>query len=307
MIRPSRWRPALVALLAGPEAALLTARLQKAFNAQQRAQDRLRSFVADASHELRTPLATLHGWIDLYAQGGLREPDQLDHAMERMQAEVGRMRLLVDELALLARLDAAQPLNRAPVDVVALAGEVVDDATIVSADRDITLRGAAEAVVDGDGPRIQQVLRNLVGNAVQHTPPGTPVTVTVTSRDGEVVVAVHDEGDGIAPEHVPHVFERFYRADPSRSRDRGGSSGLGLAIVEAIVTAHGGTAGVTSTPGQGTTIRVTFPVDRSPRPAPDHSPGARRSGDVGGPAPAEDLGPVTPAPVPLPRCRWRAC
>jgi two-component system OmpR family sensor kinase len=255
----SRWRLIRIALLAGPEAAVATA-VKDAFDAQRRAQDRLRRFVADAGHELRTPLATLHGWIDLYVQGGLRDPGQLDHAMERMQAEVGRMRLLVDELALLANLDGARPLNRETVDVVALAGEVVDDARVVSADRAITLRGAADAVVDGDGPRIQQVLRNLVGNAVQHTRPGTPVTVTVSTQDGDVAVEVHDDGDAIAPEHLPHVFERFYRADPGRGRDSGGSSGLGLAIVEAIVTAHGGTAGVTSAPGQGTTVRVTFPA-----------------------------------------------
>jgi two-component system, OmpR family, sensor kinase len=252
----SRWRLIRIALLAGPEAAIATA-VRNAFDAQRRAQDRLRSFVADASHELRTPLSTMNGWIDLYVQGGLRDPDQLDHAMARMQAEVGRMRLIVDELALLAHLDAAQPLNRAPVDIVALAGEVVDDARVVSDDRTITLHGVAEVVVDGDGPRIQQVLRNLVGNAVQHTPPGTPVTVTVSTQDGGALVAVHDEGDGIAPDHLPHVFERFYRVDPSRG---GGSSGLGLAIVEAIVTAHGGTVGVTSAPGRGTTVRITFPA-----------------------------------------------
>ncbi|CCH30207.1 ATP-binding protein [Actinosynnema sp. NPDC047251] len=262
MNRPSRWRLALVLLLAGPEAAIATA-VKRAFDAQRRAQDRLRSFVADAGHELRTPLATMQGWIDLYVQGALHDPAQLDHAMERMQAEVGRMRLLVDELALLAHLDAARPLDREPVDVVALAGEVVDDAQVVSADRVITLHGAAEAVIDADGPRIQQVLRNLVGNAVQHTRPGTPVTVTVTRQDAEVTIAVHDDGDGIEPEHLPHVFERFYRADPGRRRDNGGSSGLGLAIVEAIVTAHGGTVGVTSTPGQGTTVRVTLPVDNT--------------------------------------------
>ncbi|GAA4670771.1 sensor histidine kinase [Amycolatopsis dongchuanensis] len=260
MKRLSRWQLTLVGLLAGPEAAAVTASVQKAFDAQRRAEELLRSFVADASHELRTPLATMHGWIDLYAQGGLTDPEQLDHAMERMQAEVDRMRLLVDELGLLAHLTTSRPLNREPVDVVALAGEVVDDARVVSADRVITLRGAARAVVDGDGPRIQQVLRNLVGNAVQHTRPGTPVTVTVTAADDEVAIAVSDEGEGIAPEHLPHVFERFYRADPSRSRDGGGSTGLGLAIVEAIVTAHGGTAGVTSTVGQGTTVRVTFPT-----------------------------------------------
>jgi two-component system OmpR family sensor kinase len=258
--RSSRGRLALIALLAGPEAAALTVAVQQAFDAQRRAEDRLRSFVADAGHELRTPLATMHGWIDLYVQGGLNDADQLDHAMERMQAEVGRMRLLVDELALLAHLDAARPLNREPVDVVALAREVVDDARVVSTDRVIDLRGAVDAVVDGDGPRLQRMLRNLVGNAVQHTAPGTPVTVIVSHREGRVVIAVRDEGDGIAPEHLPHVLERFYRADPGRSRASGGSSGLGLAIVEAIVSAHGGTIGITSTSGQGTTVRVSLPA-----------------------------------------------
>ena len=257
--RAARRRLRIIALLAGPEAAVLTASIQDAFAAQRRAEDRLRSFVADASHELRTPLATVHGWIDLYVQGGLRDPDELDHAIERMQAEVGRMRLLVDELALLAQLDAARPLNREPVDVAALAGEVVDDARVVSPDRTITLPTVARAVVDGDSPRIQQVLRNLVGNAVQHTRPGTPVEVSVTAPEGKVVLEVRDHGDGIAPEHLPHVFERFYRADPSRSRADGSSSGLGLAIVEAIVTAHGGTTEVSSALGQGTTVRVTFP------------------------------------------------
>ncbi|AVT35252.1 cell wall metabolism sensor histidine kinase WalK [Plantactinospora sp. BB1] len=264
MNRSAKWRLALVALVAGPEAAAITAKVQRAFDAQRRAEERLRSFVADASHELRTPLATMHGWIDLYVQGGLRDPEQLDHAMERMQAEVGRMRLLVDELALLAQLDGARPLDLGPVDVVAVAGEVVDDARVVGADRTITLDGVPAAVVDGDGPRIRQVLRNLVGNAVQHTRPGAPVTVTVSDQGAEVVVTVRDEGDGIAPEHLPYVFERFYRADPSRSRDGAGSSGLGLAIVEAIVAAHGGTAGVTSVPGRGTTVRVTFPAKALP-------------------------------------------
>lgn len=172
------------------------------------------------------------------------------------------MRLLVDELALLARLDTARPLDRAPVDVVSLAAEVVDDARVVSADRTITLTGAPTAIVDGDGPRLQQVLRNLVGNAMQHTPPVAAVSVVVGVLPGNIVIEVRDEGDGIAAEHLPHVFERFYRADPSRSRDGGGSSGLGLAIVEAIATAHGGTASVTSAPGEGTTVRVTLPAAR---------------------------------------------
>ncbi|MFI5935379.1 ATP-binding protein [Actinoplanes sp. NPDC051494] len=254
----------------GPETEKLAAAVNKAFDAQRRAEDRLRTFVADASHELRTPLATVNGWIDLYVQGGLRDPEQLDHAMVRVEAEVGRMRLLVDELSLLARLDAARPLARDEVDVVGLAAEVVDDARVVTADRGIELTGAARAPLHGDGPRLQQVLRNLVGNAVQHTRPGTPVTVSITVRPEHVDIEVRDEGDGIAPEHLAHVFERFYRADPSRSRDGVGSSGLGLAIVEAIVAAHGGTTGVTSAVGAGTTVRVTLPATRPPA-APDRS------------------------------------
>jgi len=245
----------------GPETDRLAVAVNHAFDAQRRAEDRLRTFVADASHELRTPLATVTGWIDLYVQGGLSAPDELDAAMIRVEAEVGRMRLLVDELALLARLDSARPLDRESVDVVALATEVVQDARVVSADRSITLTAPETAVLRGDGPRLQQVLRNLVGNAVQHTPPGTPVTVAV-SAGPPLVITVTDAGDGIAPEHLSHVFERFWRAEPSRSRTAGGGSGLGLAIVEAIVTAHGGAVGVTSTLGEGTTVTVSLPERR---------------------------------------------
>jgi two-component system OmpR family sensor kinase len=260
----------------GPETDRLALAVNHAFDAQRRAEDRLRTFVADASHELRTPLATVHGWIDLYMQGGLSTPDDVEGAMVRVEAEVGRMRLMVDELALLARLDAARPLVREPVDLVRLAAEVVQDALVVSTDRKITLTGSPTAVLDADGPRLQQVLRNLVGNAVQHTPPGTPVEVSVqlrptadragtdprgTNRESpEVVMSVTDGGAGITPEHLAHVFERFWRAEPSRSRTSGGGSGLGLAIVEAIVTAHGGTVGVTSTVGEGTAVTVTVPA-----------------------------------------------
>lgn len=257
--RYSRGRLALIGLIAGPEAAALTVAVQEAFEAQRLAEERLRSFLADAGHELRTPLATIHGWIDLYVQGGLRDPGQIDHAMERMQAEVDRMRLLVQELVLLADLDASRPLNPEPVDVAALADEVVDDARVISNDRVISREGMASAVIAGDCPRLQQMLRNLVGNAVQHTAPGTPVTVTVGGEEGRVVVAVRDEGEGIAPEHLPHVRERFYRVHPGRGRD-GGSSGLGLAIVEAIANAHGGTVAITSVLGRGTTVRVSLPA-----------------------------------------------
>jgi two-component system OmpR family sensor kinase len=244
----------------GAETDQLAATVNRAFDAQAKAEDKVRAFAADASHELRTPLATISGWLDLYNQGGLRRPGQLEHALERVNAETGRMRLLVEELSLLARLDAGRPLAREPVDVVEMTAGIVEDARVVSPDRAIAFDArVTRAVVIGDEARLAQVLRNLVGNAVQHTPDDATVRVVVAHDGGEVVVAVEDDGPGIAPAHLPHVFERFWRAEGSRSR-QGGGSGLGLSIVHAITTAHGGT--VTARPGEGggTTMTVRLPL-----------------------------------------------
>ncbi|GAA3610397.1 HAMP domain-containing sensor histidine kinase [Kineosporia mesophila] len=231
-----------------------------AFTARTRAEDRLRTFVADASHELRTPLTKIGGWVDLYLQGGLGGEAGTQAAMEKVEAETGRMGLLVEELSLLARLDAQVPLDLEGLDLRPLVEEVLDDARVVSAGRLFTRHVPAEPVtVQGDPERLRRVLRNLVGNAVQHTPPGTGVEVSVRAEDEVVTVAVSDHGEGIPAEQLPKLFERFWRADESRTRAKGGS-GLGLAIVEAVVVAHGGSVGVTSQVGLGTTVTIRLPA-----------------------------------------------
>ena len=249
--------------------------VNRAFDAQARAEENARSFAADASHELRTPLATISGWLDLYQQGALAG-EGVGDAVGHIDAEVGRMRLIVEELGLLARLDAGRPLERADVDLVALAASVVEDAQVIDPDRAITLTADAPVHVVGDAPRLQQVLRNLAGNAVQHTPAGTAVQLAVTTRGDRAVLTVADDGPGIEPEHLPRVFERFWRAEASRSRAYGGS-GLGLAIVQAIVQAHEGTVAVRSRTatsgggaGTGTTVEVELPL--AVRPAPVAQP-----------------------------------
>jgi two-component system OmpR family sensor kinase len=239
-----------------------------AFDAQQRAEERLRDFVADASHELRTPLTTASGWVELYLQGGLGDTARRDRAMGRVEAELGRMRLLVDDLALLARLDRGRPAELAVVDLAMIARDVVADCVVVDPDRPMTFTATGPALVSGDEARLVQLLRNMVGNARQHTPPGTAVQVSVrpaTDPDPPAWrVEIRDEGPGIPAADQPHVFERFWRGDQSRSRNTGGS-GLGLSLAAAVVAAHGGTIGLTSEPGAGTCIWFTVPTARGAR------------------------------------------
>ncbi|MFF2130049.1 sensor histidine kinase [Streptomyces olivochromogenes] len=242
----------------------LAAAVNHAFDAQSRAEDNIRAFAADASHELRTPLATISGWLDLYHQGGLTTPAELDRALERVDGEAGRMRLLVEELSLLARLDAGRPLESERVDLLRLATDVVEDAGVVAPDRTIRLHPDAPVHVQGDASRLQQVLNNLVGNAIQHTPAGTAIDVFLESSGGEAVIRVTDQGPGIAQQDLSRVFDRFWRAEAGRSRARGGS-GLGLAIVQAVVHAHHGTVRITSHTGSGTTVTVTLPALPPPR------------------------------------------
>jgi two-component system OmpR family sensor kinase len=242
----------------GPEVDRLATAVNRAFDAQSDAEEKIRAFAADASHELRTPLATISGWLDLYNQGSLRTPSDIEVALGRVDAEVGRMRLLVEELSLLARLNAGRPLRSDAVDVAALADGIVEDARVVSQDRRIDLDAAGPATVRGDEPRLAQVLRNLVGNAVQHTPADARVAVLVRATDGAVLVTVHDDGPGMTEAAVTHAFERFWRAEGSRSRAYGGS-GLGLPIVRAIVEAHGGSVSLTSSAGAGTSVVVRLP------------------------------------------------
>ena len=195
--------------------------------------------------------------MELYQQGNL-DAAATANAMHHVEAEVGRMRLLVDELGLLARLDAGRPIEHDTLDLTALARSVVEDAQIVYPDRSITLDTPQPVTATGDTARVQQVFRNLVGNAVQHTPTSASVRVSLRTTGGSAEFAVADDGPGIPAADLPRIFERFWRAEASRSRLYGGS-GLGLAIVDAIVQAHH---------GQVTSIRRSEPAPRSPSDCP---------------------------------------
>jgi signal transduction histidine kinase len=238
--------------------------------AARHSEDRMRRFVADASHELRTPLTTIRGFAELYRQGAARDPAELDRLMRRIEDQAARMGLLVEDLLLLARLDQQRPLDRDPVDLLALAAEAVNDAHAVAPDRQIELvLGTGDGdvgtalVVLGDDQRLRQVLANLVNNALTHTPAGSPVEVRVGTAplDGRpgAAVEVVDHGPGLTPEQTERVFERFFRADPARSSAAGGT-GLGLSIVAALVAVHGGTVQVDSIPGRGARFRVVLPL-----------------------------------------------
>jgi two-component system OmpR family sensor kinase len=229
-------------------------------------EERMRQFVADASHELRTPLTTIRGFAELYRQGA-GEPEQV---IKRIEDDAARMGLLVEDLLLLARLDQQRPLVMEPVELIVLANDAVQAARALAPDRTITLvvapivgaSGEDRGLwVTGDESRLRQVIDNLVGNALAHTPPESPVTISLSVADGLAVVEVADEGPGLTPEQSERVFERFYRADPARSRRSGNTgTGLGLAIVAALVAAHGGTVEVVSAPGAGATFRVRLPL-----------------------------------------------
>ncbi|MDQ1664861.1 MAG: two-component system, OmpR family, sensor kinase [Actinomycetota bacterium] len=249
----------------------MLAQIESAFRAREASEvaaraseDRMRRFVADASHELRTPLTSIRGFAELYRQGAASRPEDVARVMRRVEDSAAQMGVLVDDLLLLARLDQQRPLERTPVDLVVLAADAVHDAQAVAPDRRITLDVAPgpAPVVQGDEVRLRQVLSNLVSNALHHTPAGTPVDVTVAVAPGaeEVRLAVRDRGPGLAAEDAARIFERFYRADASRTRSAGGT-GLGLSIVAALVAAHGGQAGVDTAPGQGATFWVRLPLD----------------------------------------------
>jgi two-component system OmpR family sensor kinase len=277
----------------------MLAQIETAFRAREkseasarRSEERMRRFVADASHELRTPLTAIRGYAEYYRQRGgvgnggrhwdsaaagaelgmadgsqLTEPD-MDRIMERVEQESSRMGVLVEDMLLLARLDQQRPIERRPVDLLTLAADAVQDARMIAPRRDIDLtvgRGAAFIVL-GDEARLRQVIGNLMSNALSHTPDGTPIEVRILAHgpDGRlpapsVTLEVADCGPGLNGEQADRVFERFYRADQARGR-RAGGAGLGLAIVAALVKAHGGNFGVDTAPGEGATFWITLPL-----------------------------------------------
>ncbi|MCD9880129.1 sensor histidine kinase [Streptomyces guryensis] len=241
-----------------------------ALHSRQQSEMRVRQFVADASHELRTPLASIRGYAELTRRGREQVGPDTRHALGRIESEAGRMTLLVEDLLLLARLDAGRPLQFEQTDLIPLVVDTVSDSRAAGMDHNWRLDLPDEpALVSADAARIQQVLVNLLGNARKHTPPGTTVTARVQRRGPWMCVDVEDNGQGIPAELLPHVFERFARGDSSRSR-ASGSTGLGLAIVQAVATAHGGAVTVDSVPGRTVfTVHLPALAPVLPRPAPE--------------------------------------
>lgn len=269
----------------------------------RRSEERLRRFVADASHELRTPLAAVGAYAELFERGAAGRPEDLERAMAGIRSESARMGDLVEDLLLLARLDEGRPLRREPVELVSLVARAVESARAMGPEWPIRLAASRPLEVEGDSTRLRQVVDNLLANVRAHTPRGTSTTVTIREEAMEALVEVADNGPGLDEEQAHRVFERFYRADSSRSRHDSraggdgratGGSGLGLSIVAAIVHAHGGNASVRPTPGGGATFTIRIPIapiapDAPHAPdAPDardapHAPDAARS------SPAADL------------------
>ncbi|MGA8045108.1 MAG: HAMP domain-containing sensor histidine kinase [Dermatophilaceae bacterium] len=246
----------------------MLAQIETSFAAREQSEERMRQFVADASHELRTPLATVRGYAELYRQGAITAPDALDTAMGRIESEAARMSGLVEDLLTLARLDETPDLAVRPLDLTVLAGDAVADTHVREPGRRITLHGLDGPLGPvhalGDEAALRQVLVNLIGNAVRHTPAGTPIEVAVGYVDDMAVLEVRDHGPGIPRAEAGKVFQRFYRSDPARGRSGGGGNGLGLAIVSALVGHHGGRVGVTETAGGGATFVVQIPRAATP-------------------------------------------
>ncbi|WP_307861836.1 HAMP domain-containing sensor histidine kinase [Nocardioides sp. SYSU D00065] len=223
--------------------------VESSLDQRHRSEQQVRQFVADASHELRTPLATIAGYTEL----ARKRPEATGTALDKVETESARMTALVEDLLLLARLDAGRPLQREPVDLSRLLLEAVDDARVVDRERSWRLVLPDEPIsVLGDEARLHQVVSNLLTNAHKYTPAGSTVTVTGTAGG----FAVHDDGPGFAPDLAPRAFERFTRGDVARTR--AGGAGLGLSLVEAIVGAHGGSVDLASAPGD-TTVTVRLP------------------------------------------------
>jgi two-component system, OmpR family, sensor kinase len=240
----------------------MLSQIEAAFGERTRSEQRLRRFIADASHELRTPLTSVRGYAEMLRRGAQESPEDASIARRRIEEESVRMSLMVDDMLVLARLGQGRPLEQAPVDLQSIARDAVADAHAVAPHRSITLDASAPVVVTGDDIRLRQAVGNLIRNALVHTPSESSIEVALETHDGLATMSVVDHGPGLEPDDAGRVFEPFYRADPSRSRDSGGA-GLGLSIVAAVVDAHGGSVKVSETPGGGATFEVELPVSKA--------------------------------------------
>lgn len=245
--------------------------LEQAFADRSASEARMRTFVSDVSHELRTPLFGIKGFTELYRMGALPEPADVDATMRRIEQEAGRLAGLTEDLLLLAQLDEAPHslLEPGPMDLRTLANDARQDLQALDPSRPVEVTGPGggppgPAPVWGDEARLRQVVTNLVGNAVAHTPPGTPVRIGVGTADGRAVLEISDQGPGMSADQASRVFDRFYRVDRARSRSGGANAGLGLAIARSLAQAHGGDVVLRTAVGEGACFRITLPLAARP-------------------------------------------
>jgi two-component system OmpR family sensor kinase len=238
----------------------MLAQIERAFDERRASESRLRRFLADASHELRTPLTSIRGYAELFRRGAGARPEDLATSMRRIEEEAARMGVMVDDLLLLARLDQGRPMELTAVDLSSIASDAVADARTVHAGRQISVDAPDRLEVSGDEARLREVVANLLSNALEYT--DGAIDVSVRAEDGSALLEVADHGPGLTEEQRTHIFEPFYRADPARTRRKGGA-GLGLSIVSAILEAHGGAITIVETDGGGATFRVTLPSIRT--------------------------------------------
>jgi two-component system OmpR family sensor kinase len=235
----------------------MLAQIETAFAQRAGSEERLRSFLSDASHELRTPLTSIRGYAELLRKDALGDRAARDRALSRIEKEAARMGVLVGDLGQLAREGESPEPDRYRVDLAAVAAEVVADARTMDGDRSIELHAPDEVPVEGDDARLEQMVHNLIGNALIHTPAGTPIAVDVSVRGDQAVLEVRDGGPGMSEEQAGRVFDRFYRGDTDRVD---GGSGLGLFIVARLAQTFGGSASVETALGRGSTFRVVLPA-----------------------------------------------
>jgi two-component system OmpR family sensor kinase len=236
-------------------------RIETSFAARKESEDKLRRFVADASHELRTPLTAIRGFSELYRQGAVTGEDATRELLGRIEDESKRMGSLIEDLLLLARLDQSREMVMKPVNLVDLVESAVISARAAGANHPVTfVKPSEEIFALGDEPRIHQVVANLLANARTHTPAGTQIEVNISQGADGIRISVSDNGPGMSLDDQKKVFERFYRADTSRTRVDGEGSGLGLSIVDAVMKSHNGSVTVVSEPGKGATFTLFFPL-----------------------------------------------
>ena len=236
-------------------------RIEESFAVRVESESKLRRFVADASHELRTPLTAIRGFAELHRQGAVSGEEKTKELVGRIEKESIRMGSLVEDLLLLARMDQTPELAKEPVDLDTLVHEVVASARAAGPDHPITINiPSGDNFVLGDSIRVHQAIANLLANARTHTPSGTPITVAIKELENETTITVADKGPGLSHADQEKIFERFYRADTSRARNKGEGSGLGLSIVDAVMKAHGGSVSVLSELGQGCEFTLHFPI-----------------------------------------------